>query len=86
MDKLNLEEGIHVSNYILTNSYLSLKFFNIVFTSVLAKQKNGLMKESKTIVNEKVLAEKFNGRFAMIGFIALVGAYLTTCQIAPGFV
>ena len=44
------------------------------------------MKESKTIEKEKVLAEKLNGRFAMMGFIALIGAYLTTGQIIPGFV
>jgi len=30
--------------------------------------------------------ERLNGRFAMIGFIALIGAYLTTGQIIPGFV
>ena len=35
------------------------------------------MKETKTLEKEKVVAEKLNGRFAMIGFIALVGAYLT---------
>ena len=29
-------------------------------------------------------AEKVNGRWAMIGFIALVGAYVTTGQIIPG--
>jgi len=44
------------------------------------------MKESKTIEKEKALAEKINGRFAMMGFIALIGAYLTTGQIIPGFV
>ena len=44
------------------------------------------MKESKTIVKEKVVAEKLNGRFAMMGFIYLVGAYLITGQIIPGFV
>ncbi len=44
------------------------------------------MKESKKIEEEKVVAEKLNGRFAMMGFIALVGAYLTTGQIIPGFV
>ena len=31
-------------------------------------------------------AERTNGRMAMMGFIALVGAYLTTGQIIPGFV
>ena len=44
------------------------------------------MKESKTIEKEKALAEKINGRFAMMGFIALIGAYLTTGQIISGFV
>ena len=42
--------------------------------------------ETKTIEKEKIVAEKLNGRFAMIGFIALVGAYLTTGQIIPGFI
>ena len=27
-----------------------------------------------------------NGRFAMMEFIALIGAYLTTGQIIPGFI
>ena len=44
------------------------------------------MKEPKKVEKEKILAEKLNGRFAMIGFIALIGAYLTTGQIIPGFV
>ena len=42
--------------------------------------------ESKIVEKEKIVAEKLNGRFAMIGFIALVGAYLTTGQIIPGFI
>ncbi len=29
-------------------------------------------------------AEKNNGRWAMVGFIALLGAYITTGQIIPG--
>ena len=29
-------------------------------------------------------AEKTNGRWAMIGFVALIGAYVTTGQIIPG--
>ena len=44
------------------------------------------LSETKKVEKEKVLAEKLNGRFAMMGFIALVGAYLTTGQIIPGFV
>ncbi len=44
------------------------------------------MKETQTVEKEKIVAEKLNGRFAMMGFIALVGAYLTTGQIIPGIV
>ena len=42
--------------------------------------------KNKTVEKEKVVAETVNGRFAMIGLIAAVGAYLTTGQIIPGFV
>ena len=42
--------------------------------------------ESKIIEKEKIIAEKLNGRFAMVGFVALLGAYLTTGQIIPGFI
>ena len=44
------------------------------------------MSKLKTIEKEKVVAEQLNGRFAMLGFIAAVGAYLTTGQIIPGIV
>jgi len=48
------------------------------------------MKNSKTkakkIEKEKVVAETINGRFAMLGLMAAIGAYLTTGQIIPGFV
>ena len=40
----------------------------------------------KTIEKEKLIAETLNGRFAMIGLIAAIGAYLTTGQIIPGFI
>ena len=42
--------------------------------------------ESKIVEKEKIVAELLNGRFAMMGFVALVGAYLTTGQIIPGFI
>ena len=42
--------------------------------------------EPKVVEKEKIVAEKLNGRFAMLGFIALIGAYLTTGQIIPGFI
>ena len=44
------------------------------------------MSKLKTIEKEKVVAEQLNGRFAMIGFVAAVGAYLTTGQIIPGII
>ena len=40
----------------------------------------------KDIEKEKIIAEKLNGRLAMIGIIAGIGAYLTTGQLIPGFV
>ena len=42
--------------------------------------------EPKIIEKEKIIAETLNGRFAMLGFVALLGAYLTTGQIIPGFI
>ena len=42
--------------------------------------------KTKLIEKEKVVAETLNGRFAMIGLIAAIGAYLTTGQLIPGFV
>ena len=44
------------------------------------------MSELKPVEKEKIVAEQLNGRFAMIGFIAAIGAYLTTGQIIPGLV
>ena len=41
---------------------------------------------TKTIEKGKIVAERLNGRFAMMGFIAFIGAYLTTGQIIPGFI
>ena len=42
--------------------------------------------KTKTIEKEKVVAETINGRYAMLGLVAAIGAYLTTGQIIPGFV
>ena len=67
-------------------SYLTRQFQeeNIFYSSNI-KIKNTNLK-IKTVEKEKIVAEKLNGRFAMMGFIALVGAYLTTGQIIPGFI
>ena len=42
--------------------------------------------KAKKIEKEKLVAETLNGRFAMIGLIAALGAYFTTGQIIPGFI
>ena len=41
---------------------------------------------TKNIDPEKLTAERLNGYAALLGCIALVGAYTTTGQIIPGFV
>ena len=67
-------------------AYLTKQFQeeNIIYSnnSQLKKPDSNIKKLEK----EKVVAETLNGRFAMIGLIAAVGAYLTTGQIIPGFV
>ena len=34
---------------------------------------------------EKIIAEKLNGRFAVLGLFALIGAYSITGQVIPGY-
>ena len=41
-----------------------------------------IMEFAKKFMTEK--AEKFNGKVAMIGILALFGAYYSTGQIIPG--
>jgi len=42
------------------------------------------MQVEENYTNYPEEAEKANGRWAMIGFISLLGAYLSTGQIIPG--
>ena len=42
------------------------------------------MTTPKPIEPQKRVAETLNGRLAMIGIVAAVGAYATTGQIIPG--
>ena len=44
------------------------------------------MTTPKPIEKQKIVAEKLNGRLAMLGIVAGLGAYLTTGQIIPGYV
>ena len=54
-------------------------------------RQNIFPKDTRPYIDESVLyegypqnAEKVNGRWAMVGFAALVGAYVSTGQIIPG--
>ena len=75
-----------VSLTALVIAYLTKQFQeeNIIYSN------NNQVKKTnssiKALEKEKVVAETLNGRFAMIGLIAAIGAYLTTGQIIPGFV
>ena len=67
-------------------AYLTKQFQNENSNYLSSNQMKNFNTKVKTIEKEKVVAETLNGRFAMIGLIAAVGAYLTTGQIIPGFV
>ena len=42
--------------------------------------------QKRNIDPQKTNAEKLNGRLAILGVIALTGAYISTGQIIPGIV
>ena len=73
-----------VSITALLVAYLTKQFQeeNLIYSNTNQMTKT----KTKTIEKEKVVAETINGRFAMIGLMAAIGAYLTTGQIIPGFV
>ena len=59
---------------------------NLIYSNKNQMTNSNTKTKTKTIEKEKVVAETLNGRFAMIGLIAAIGAYLTTGQIITGFV
>ena len=67
-------------------AYLTKQFQKENLNYLTSKPMTNSNTKIKTIEKEKVIAETLNGRFAMLGLIAAVGAYLTTGQIIPGFV
>ena len=67
-------------------AYLTKQFQQENLNYSYLKPMTELKTKVKKIEKEKVIAETLNGRFAMIGLIAAMGAYLTTGQIIPGFV
>ena len=73
-----------VNNYILLMS-------NSGVTTESGGRQNMFPSETRPYIDESVSydgypqnAEKVNGRWAMVGFVALLGAYVTTGQIIPG--
>ena len=50
--------------------------------NIFAKEPPMIMTEVTETHNER--AERLNGRLAMLGVIAAIGAYLTTGQLIPG--
>ena len=67
-------------------AYLTKQFQQENLNYSTSNQMTNSKTNTKLIEKEKVVAETLNGRFAMIGLIAAMGAYLTTGQIIPGFV
>ena len=77
-----------VSITVLMIAYLTKQFQeeNLIYSNQNQMTKSNSKTKTKAIEKEKVVAETLNGRFAMLGLIAAIGAYLTTGQIIPGFV
>ena len=67
-------------------AYLTKQFQNENLNYLISNSMTNSNTKMKSIEKDKVVAETLNGRFAMLGIIAAVGAYLTTGQIIPGFV
>ena len=77
-----------VSLTALVVAYLTKQFQeeNLIYSNQNQMKKTNSNTQTKTIEKEKVVAETITGRFAMLGLMAAIGAYLTTGQIIPGFV
>ena len=77
-----------VSATALLIAYLTKQFQdeNLIYTYSKPMKNQKSISNKKPIEKEKVIAETLNGRFAMLGLVAAIGAYLTTGQIIPGYV
>ena len=78
------------SSVTLVNNYI-IQMVNSNVTTESGGRQNMFPTETRPYIDESVSydsypqnAEKVNGRWAMIGFVALLGAYVTTGQIIPG--
>ena len=75
--------------HLLTINQLTMS--NSQVTTESGGRQNMFPAETRPYIDESVSyegypqnAEKVNGRWAMIGFVALLGAYVSTGQIIPG--
>ena len=78
------------SSVTLVNKY-TISMANSNVTTESGGRQNMFPTETRPYIDESVSydsypqnAEKVNGRWAMIGLVALVGAYVSTGQIIPG--
>ena len=78
------------SSVTLVNNYIP-SMANSNVTTESGGRQNMFPTETRPYIDESVSydsypqnAEKVNGRWAMIGLVALVGAYVSTGQIIPG--
>ena len=93
-----LENNLLLTNYFtfvnssvtLINNY-NISMANSNVTTESGGRQNMFPTETRPYIDESVSydsypqnAEKVNGRWAMIGLVALVGAYVSTGQIIPG--
>ena len=78
-------------NVTFINNYFLLMTYSSYITTESRGRQNIFPTEPRPYVDQSVSydgypqnAEKVNGRWAMIGLVALLGAYVTTGQIIPG--
>ena len=86
MSPLSVFLAVMVSLTAILVAYLTKQFQNENSNYLSTNPMKNSNTKVKTIEKEKIVAETLNGRFAMLGLIAAIGAYLTTGQIIPGFV
>ena len=80
-----------VNTYVIFLKNYPILMTNSQVTTESGGRQNMFPAETRPYIDESVSydgypqnAEKVNGRWAMIGFVALLGAYVTTGQIIPG--
>ena len=84
--------GLHKLIFVLLQlTIIKFKMTNSEVTTESGGRQNMFPSETRPYIDETVSydgypqnAEKVNGRWAMVGFVALLGAYITTGQIIPG--